>query len=138
MKRSLFFLMVLCLLAAGTAAYAGVDGIWMQPSENLAETFGAMVMVINGTMYFAVLPLEMGSWLPYAGPFDGTTAFLSQWFNQRTFGGTVDITMPQFSTATFTLTSPATATIMITGCADFPQQNNCAPVGTVLNITKIR
>ncbi len=139
MKRSLFFLMVLCLLAAGTPAYSAVDGIWLHQSAGADdETVGAMVMVIDGTMYVAALPVAMNDWLPLVGPFDGTTAYLSQWFNQRTFVSAGNISQPQSMSMTFTLTSPTTATLTITSCVDFPQYDNCAPVGSVFNITKLR
>jgi hypothetical protein len=126
--------MLVVMLAVITPAYAGdVDGLWYSSTPDHQSV--AMARVNEGYLLFTVMgdfTTNMNFWMPFFGPFDGTTGDLSLILTSEANGN-----LAQLATLTFRLTSPTTATVTTTSCTNFENQDNCLPNGTVLNLTKI-
>lgn len=136
LSAAMLMVSLVVMLGVITPAYAGdADGLWYSPLPDNSGPYLAMTRVNGGSMLFTFLDCwgwRMADWVPLFGSFDGTTGNLSVILTSEANGN-----MPQSATATFTLTSATTAKLTISSCVNFPNQNNCPPDGTVLNLTKI-
>ena len=134
MKKLLVVAMLFMMFAVITPAYAGdTDGLWYHPESE--GGFFAMTRANGGYILFTVMDLyemKMEAWMPFFGPFNGTSGDLSLILTSEANGN-----IAQSMTATFNLTSPTTATITITSCTSFPQQNNCPDSSPVFDLVKI-
>ena len=134
MKKVLLVLVLFGLLSVVTTVHAAdADGVWICSDQNCPVV--AMSRVNGGAILFTMLDLwggYMADWWPLFGPFDGTTGQLSLIITSEANGN-----IAKSFTGTFTLTSPTSASLTLTSCTDYPQQNNCAPVGAVRNFSKI-
>lgn len=126
--------MLVAMFAVSTPAYAGdVEGLWYYSAPDGQSV--AMARVNEGYLLLTImgnLTSNMDYWMPFFGPFDGTTGNLSLILTSEANGN-----LPQSSTVTFSLTSPTTATLTVTSCTNFGNQDNCPPNGSVVNFTKI-
>jgi hypothetical protein len=135
MKKVLLLLVLFGMLSMVTPVYAAdVDGLWAGSDPEGSPVF-AMARENGGLILFTILDYwegRMAAWIPLAGPFDGTTGNLFLILTSEANGN-----IAQSLTGTFSLTTPATATLTLTSCTNFPQQDNCGPVGAVINFVKI-
>ena len=144
MKKVLVLFVLFCLVSMVTPVFAAdVDGVWLQQTNPSAITANDALVTIRangGLIFVSFMPLEMNDYITLFGSFNGTTGTVTELFNQRTFNpNNKPITEPQSVTATFTLTSPTTATVTVTSCTDFSDiaESSCPPPGATFTIVKI-
>jgi len=111
-------------------------GVWMAPLPGDDRESILAIANQNGDMllltYLDDWNDDMDAWFPFLGPFNGTTGTLSLLLTSSSNGD-----IPLSATGTFTLTSNNTATFQVKECQNYFGQDNCVPIGTVFNFSKI-
>jgi hypothetical protein len=135
MKKMLVVAILFVIFAVIGPAYAdSVDGLWAFSASD--TVYFVMVRANGGTLLATVLGGfsndRLNWWQPYFGTFNGTTGNLSLIVTSQSNGN-----LFQSADLTFDLTSPTTAILIVTNCTNFPNQNNCPPIGTIFSLAKI-